>query len=86
MLQADTPHYTAPESGKLIWAVQFHPEHAGGPEDCNTMFTDYVEEVVKYRERANATVASGLDASLTAAAPVSSTGVPYTDVVVPSTA
>lgn len=32
-----------------VWAVQFHPEHAGGPEDCAEMFTDYVEECIKAR-------------------------------------
>ncbi len=33
-----------------VWAVQFHPEHAGGPEDCAEMFTDYVTECIKARD------------------------------------
>lgn len=33
-----------------VWAVQFHPEHAGGPEDCAEMFTDYVNECIKARK------------------------------------
>ncbi|KAL4402795.1 Multifunctional pyrimidine synthesis protein CAD [Malassezia pachydermatis] len=33
-----------------VWGVQFHPEHAGGPEDTNPLFDDYVEQVVRYKE------------------------------------
>lgn len=29
-----------------VWGVQFHPEHAGGPEDTNPLFEDYIEQVV----------------------------------------
>lgn len=32
-----------------VWGVQFHPEHAGGPEDTNPLFDDYVEQVVRYK-------------------------------------
>ncbi|WFD32040.1 carbamoyl-phosphate synthase (glutamine-hydrolyzing) [Malassezia sp. CBS 17886] len=32
-----------------VWGVQFHPEHAGGPEDTNPIFEDYVEQVVRYK-------------------------------------
>lgn len=32
-----------------VWGVQFHPEHAGGPEDTNPLFEDYVEQVVQYK-------------------------------------
>ena len=32
-----------------VWGVQFHPEHAGGPEDTNPLFDDYVERVVQYK-------------------------------------
>jgi len=30
------------DSGKLVWAAQFHPESAGGPLDTMTLFDDYV--------------------------------------------
>lgn len=33
-----------------VWGVQFHPEHAGGPEDTNPLFDDYVEQVVRYKQ------------------------------------
>ncbi|PKI82302.1 Cpa1p [Malassezia vespertilionis] len=32
-----------------VWGVQFHPEHAGGPEDTNPLFDDYIEQVVQYK-------------------------------------
>lgn len=32
-----------------VWGVQFHPEHAGGPEDTNPLFEEYVEQVVQYK-------------------------------------
>lgn len=32
-----------------VWGVQFHPEHAGGPEDTNPLFVDYIEQVVRYK-------------------------------------
>jgi carbamoyl-phosphate synthase small subunit len=45
-----------------VWAVQFHPEHAGGPEDCSEMFTDYVEECVKAKKtRGETSAAKGID-------------------------
>ena len=37
-----------------VWGVQFHPEHAGGPEDTNPLFDDYVERVVQYKLRRGA--------------------------------
>ncbi|CAD6932368.1 unnamed protein product [Tilletia caries] len=36
---------STPDSGKAVWAAQFHPEHAGGPEDCSGMFEDYISQV-----------------------------------------
>ncbi|KAK0519754.1 Multifunctional pyrimidine synthesis protein CAD [Tilletia horrida] len=36
---------STPDSGKAVWAAQFHPEHSGGPEDCAGMFEDYVAQV-----------------------------------------
>lgn len=38
--------FLAPSSPSPVWAVQFHPEHAGGPEDCSGMFQDYINECV----------------------------------------
>ncbi|KAN0064649.1 Multifunctional pyrimidine synthesis protein CAD [Thecaphora frezii] len=38
------------EKRAMVWGVQFHPEHAGGPEDTNGIFEDYVEEVVKMKK------------------------------------
>ena len=32
-----------------VWGVQFHPEHAGGPEDTNELFDDYVQQVLRYK-------------------------------------
>lgn len=38
-------------SGKApVWGVQFHPEHAGGPEDTNPLFDEYIEQVVLYKK------------------------------------
>lgn len=37
-----------------VWGVQFHPEHAGGPEDTNPLFDDYVEQVVQCKARRGA--------------------------------
>ena len=41
----------APNGAHLapVWGVQFHPEHAGGPEDTNPLFADYCDQVVRYR-------------------------------------
>ncbi|WFD44814.1 carbamoyl-phosphate synthase (glutamine-hydrolyzing) [Malassezia psittaci] len=36
-----------------VWGVQFHPEHAGGPEDTNPLFDDYVEQVLRYKSMRN---------------------------------
>ncbi|WFD04653.1 carbamoyl-phosphate synthase (glutamine-hydrolyzing) [Malassezia obtusa] len=39
-----------PNSQKApVWGVQFHPEHAGGPEDTNPLFDDYVQQVLRYK-------------------------------------
>lgn len=35
------------EQRAMVWGVQFHPEHAGGPEDTNGIFEDFVDEVVR---------------------------------------
>ncbi|WFC95497.1 carbamoyl-phosphate synthase (glutamine-hydrolyzing) [Malassezia brasiliensis] len=38
------------DTGKApVWGVQFHPEHAGGPEDTNELFVDYVQQVLRYK-------------------------------------
>ncbi|KAL9938559.1 hypothetical protein V8E36_002278 [Tilletia maclaganii] len=36
---------STPDSGRAVWAAQFHPEHAGGPEDCSGMFEDFIAQV-----------------------------------------
>ncbi|EPQ29463.1 uncharacterized protein PFL1_03218 [Pseudozyma flocculosa PF-1] len=49
------------EKRAMVWGVQFHPEHAGGPEDTNGIFEDYVEEVVKMKKlRGEAVAGHGL--------------------------
>ncbi|KDN53252.1 small subunit of carbamoyl phosphate synthase [Tilletiaria anomala UBC 951] len=49
---------------KPVWAVQFHPEHAGGPEDCSEMFTDYVTECIKAKEeRGQRDIGAGIASS-----------------------
>ncbi|PWN47276.1 small subunit of carbamoyl phosphate synthase [Violaceomyces palustris] len=51
----------------MVWGVQFHPEHAGGPEDTNGIFTDYVEEVMLFKKKNNETSpAKGLPEELNA--------------------
>ena len=76
----------SPESGKLVWAAQFHPESAGGPQDSHGMFTDYVDEVVKLRKEEGRSVGKGLSKELLVQAPRSATGTPIGDIVSPSTA
>lgn len=39
------------EQRAMVWGVQFHPEHAGGPEDTNGIFEDFVDEVVRIRKQ-----------------------------------
>ena len=47
-----------------VWAVQFHPEHAGGPEDCSEMFTDYVDECAKaIKELGKSGAGKGIESS-----------------------
>ncbi|PWN42527.1 small subunit of carbamoyl phosphate synthase [Ceraceosorus guamensis] len=76
----------SPESGKLVWAAQFHPESAGGPQDSHGMFTDYVDEVVKLRNAEGRSVGKGLEEEQLVPAPRSATGTPIGHVVSPSTA
>lgn len=61
---------STPESGKLVWGVQFHPENAGGPDDGQIMFQDWINEVVKVQQaKRGGKIAPGLDASELAPAP-----------------
>ncbi|PWN22548.1 small subunit of carbamoyl phosphate synthase [Microstroma glucosiphilum] len=64
-----------PDSGRLVWAVQFHPENAGGPDDCQGMFKDYINECIKKnQETLGGKVSPGLDASQVGEAPRGSLG------------
>lgn len=61
---------STPDSGKLVWGVQFHPENAGGPDDGQIMFQDWINEVLKRQQAIRGgKVAPGLEASELSAPP-----------------